>query len=81
MLCMIVFINSLVDSLPSVYWNFLRTGDYIFALHPYIGVIYGREMRLSYKFYRLLDKRMHVAVVIDERNDLAIVSKDLLDLP
>ena len=36
---------------------------------------------LSNELYRLLDKRMHVPVVIDERNDLAVLCKDLLDLP
>ncbi len=33
------------------------------------------------ELYRLLDKRMHVHIIIDERYDLAVFGKDLLDLP
>ena len=36
---------------------------------------------LSYEFHRLLDERMHVPVIIDERHHLTILCKDLLDLP
>ena len=36
---------------------------------------------LSDKLYRLLDKRMHISVIVNERNDLSIFRKDLLDTP
>ena len=36
---------------------------------------------LSDEFHRLLDERMHVTVILDERNDLAVACEDLLDSP
>ena len=36
---------------------------------------------LSYEFDCLFDKRVHIAVVLDERNHFAEFCKDLLDLP
>ena len=38
-------------------------------------------LKLSDKLYRLLDKRMHITVIIDERHHLAVMSEDLLDAP
>ena len=39
------------------------------------------DKKLSDEFHRLLDERMHVAVILDERNDLAVACEDLLDSP
>ena len=36
---------------------------------------------LSDELHRLLDKRMHITVIVYERNDLAVFRKDLLDGP
>ena len=36
---------------------------------------------LSDELYGFLDERMHVAVIVDERNDLAVLCKDLLASP
>ena len=41
----------------------------------------GIQMKLSDKFHRLLNQRMHVGVVLDERNHLAVVCKEFLKLP
>ena len=39
------------------------------------------ESILADKLDRLLDERVHVAVVVDERHNLAVVCEDLLDRP
>lgn len=63
--------------------------------HPRVGVgptkwegVTGIQMlpfmvldRLSDEFHRLLDERVHVTVVIDERNYFAVACEDLLDGP
>ncbi len=36
---------------------------------------------LSNEFYRLFDERMHVGIVLDERNDLAVSGENLLNAP
>ena len=72
---------SLIDNLSSVFTSFLRMRDYILWFCPYLQLFYGRRILLSYKAYRSFDKRMHISVIFDERNDLAVLCKDLLDLP
>ena len=44
------------------------------------GISFHRKI-LSDELHRLLDERMHVAVVIDERNDLTVAGEDLLYAP
>ena len=41
----------------------------------------GILMQLSDELHRLLDQRMHISVVIDERHNLAITCENLLDRP
>lgn len=49
------------------------TGDYGLKKQPY-GV-------LTNEFYRLLDKRMHISIILNERHHLAIARKNLLYSP
>ena len=41
----------------------------------------GIQMELPDKFDRFLDQRMHVGVVLDEWNHLAVVCEEFLKLP
>ena len=44
-------------------------------------VFTDKHVNLANELYRLFDERVHVAVVVDEWNHLAVFCEDLLDLP
>ena len=73
-------------------WSFVRWCDMQETCHPRLGGQPAKwagglrnialpDKKLSDEFHRLLDERMHVAVILDERNDLAVACEDLLDSP